>query len=214
MKMMRMILGAVALLAPLGLSAVSAATTNLNDFASCAVKKDRAAVVRAVRDLPLSSDAAQIAPGSLSAAADCAGGAAVDGRAMLLRGAVAQALYRADFREVGMPPRTPTRNFADLGWPAIGEKDPVTDPGVALFKLADCVVRNDSELVDALLRYSFGSDGAKRMIDRLEPRVRACYPKGASITANRETLHAAIAQAAYYIGVRYWNGQMTGIAQK
>ncbi len=180
----------------------------LNAFAKCAVSKDRDALARVVRALPLSNEPASIDAAHLGDAASCAGSAAVEGPSMLVRGAAAQAFYFADFREMGLEPRTPARNFVDLGWPKIGDDDPVTDPGVALFKLGDCVSRNDAENVDRLMRTAYGSDQAKKLLDLMQPYYAACYPKGAAISASRDALQAAIAQAAYYTGVRRWTGQL------
>jgi len=177
---------------------------DLNAVARCAVSKDRDALARAVRALPLTSDAVQIDAARLGDAASCVSGGAFEGPAMIVRGAVAQAFYFVDFREVGMEPRTPVRNFADLGWPAIGDDD----PGVALFKLGDCVARNDADNVDKLMRAPYGSAAAKKLVALLSPYYTACYPKGAEISASRDTLQAAIAQGAYYAGVRYWKGQL------
>jgi hypothetical protein len=209
---------AVASVAMLGLmvspAVASPSKAALNDFARCAVGKDRVAATRAAARLPLSNDPASIAGTALGAASDCAEGGEVQGSAMMLRGAIAQALYRADFREVGIEPRTPARNFADLGWPAIGDDDPVSDSGVALFKLADCIARNDSENVDKLMRFAYGTDQAHKMIEQMQPYIQACYPKGADLQVGRDTLHAAIAQGAYYAAARLWSGKLTAFRQK
>lgn len=212
--------GATALtlsLAIVGFPSVAAAASSradLNAVAKCAVSKDRQALARAVRALPLTSDPVTLGADQLGDAAPCLSSASLAGPSMIVRGAVAQAFYFADFREIGMEPRTPVRNLVDLGWPPIKDEDPVTDPGIALFKLGDCIARNQAENVDKLMRAEYGSAQAKKLLDLMTPYYTACYPKGAEISASRDGLHSAIAQGAYYAGVRYWTGQLNFVQQK
>lgn len=213
-NLLALLITAAAMAAPVAPASATLSEGALNDFAKCAVTKDRAATAAAARKLPLNSDPATVDAASLHDAASCAKGAPVEAKSMMLRGAIAQALYRIDFRDAGMEPRTPVRNFADLGWPAIGDKDPHTDQGVALFKLADCIARNDVNNVDVLMRYPFGSDNAHKLLDKMQPYIQACFPKGATITVGRDTLHAAIAQGAYYASTRLWSGKLTAVKEK
>lgn len=211
--------GATALglsMAVVGFPSVAAGPSraDLNAVAKCAVSKDRQALARAVRALPLTSDPVKLEASQLGDAAPCLSSAQLEGPSMIVRGAVAQAFYFADFREMGMEPRTPVRNLVDLGWPPIGDDDPVSDPGVALFKLGDCVARNQVENVDKLMRAAYGSDQAKKLLDLMAPYYTACYPKGAEISASRDALQGAIAQGAYYSGVRYWTGQLNLVQKK
>lgn len=200
-----------------GLAMVTIATpamakpASVDEVARCALNKDRDASVAAMRALPLGTQAVTLDPGRLGGAAACAR-EPVSAPAVVVRGAFAEALYRADFKEVGVTPRR-TRDYADLGLPDTGKNAPKGE-NIALYRLADCVARNDAGNVDALIRSKEGSNPEKMIFARLQPYLGACGGAGEKWAYSRPALRGALAQAAYRTSARYWSGDLTASARR
>lgn len=183
----------------------------LRDVARCAIAKDRRAAVATAGALPFTGDEVRVDAAGLGRGAACLKHGAVAAPAMALRGAFAEALYRADFVEPGLEPERATGTFANLRLPAI-DGDVSADTAATLFKFGDCIARNDATSVGELIRTRDGSSAEKILLDRLQPYFAACYPQGATLSLKRATLRSVLAQSAYRVSQRYWDGQLRHVA--
>jgi hypothetical protein len=171
------------------------------ELGSCIVKSDREMAARLMRDLPPAST--QVAIGGLRLGKCTSGSPAV--RAITLRGSIAQALLLRDFPRFGVPPRITPSHFVQFDLPV--ETGTNTDARTAaLYKMSDCVVRNQGIKIERLFRADIGSNIEGRLIDYLAPTIQAC--QGANVRVTRTDFRSALAQSAYKVSVRYWLGEL------
>ena len=183
------------MIAGLGAAPIRAETTGLDAvaFGRCLVAEDRRAALTLFAMLPPSDAAAD-----LSRHAACAGGAA-SAPAMTIRGGIAEALYKRDFREWGLPPRRVSSDLAQLAQLALPER---ADVGGGVFALGHCVARWAPNDLDQLFATPPGSAREGRVIDRLVQRFAPCQSAGTSVTINRAHVRALLAQTAYELSRR------------
>jgi hypothetical protein len=171
----------------------------------CLVQRDRRAAIALFRGLPLDRSAADLSALAAGPARDCAGGAS-GASSMMVRGAIAQALFVRDFRgTMGHEPR-PGLDPVDLGLDAaiaVGGP-PATEP----YRWADCVVRNDPAATERLLRTDIGSPQEAAAVSGLQPYMSACMAMGAQISVRQSEMRSLFAQGAYHNSYRYWSGQL------
>jgi hypothetical protein len=176
--------------------------------ARCAVSKDHDSAASVVRRLPLNSDEARIEAGWLGGGAECAKEGALVGPAVVLRGAIAQALYIRDFREFGLRPRLAPALLSDLGLPPVNDGVDTSNPEVALARFGDCLARNVPEDTDRLLKSPVDSSIEHAVIAEIQPYFAGCYPKNSRFNASRSTLRGLLALSAYSASTRYWRGEI------
>ena len=186
----------------------AAAAQDMPDLARCALKKDREAAVALVRRLPLGSQATDVKAIDLGEAASCMETSVMTVPAIELRGAFAQTLFMADFREVGLRPHRAPRDFANLELPDMSDASTATLPELPLYRLADCVARSDARDVEQYLKATPDSRMEREWFARLQPYMAACA-KDQRITMSAATWRGALAQTAYFASARYWDGQLS-----
>jgi hypothetical protein len=192
---------AAAPLAPAGAAPPSVA--GVYEAGRCMVAGDRRAAVALVRALPLDGQVADLSA-LRGSAADCAG-PAQGASAMLVRGAIAQALFFRDFRVFGREPRTET-GLIDLGLPT--ESSPGGTRSVELYRWADCVVRNDGAGTQRLLVSAVGSGEENAAIAGLQTYMSACMRGGPQLQVRASEVRSVFAQSAYHAMYRYWTGRL------
>ena len=168
----------------------------------CAVQTDRAAAVSLLGSLPVSG-------GDVNASAlpaKCAA-ALPAGSALAMRGALAQALFQADIEEFGMRPKRRVDELAELELP-IGDGASADPRTAQLYRLGDCVVRNEMERTPLFLRSDPGSRLEATFYERMRPTMSACQTADASLAVNRGDLRAVLAQSYYSAASRYYKGQL------
>jgi hypothetical protein len=166
------------------------------------VQRDRRAAIALIRDLPFDNSQANLSTLRGSPAQDCAAGAS-GASALLVRGAIAQAMFQRDFRGAfGGEPRT--------GVQPVNMQLPIeaAPGGVETYRWADCVVRNEPIGTEQLLRSYIGSGEEAAAISRLQPYMSACMADGAQLTVRLIDLRSLFAQGAYNGSYRYWTGQL------
>lgn len=186
--------------------AVSPSVAGVYEAGQCMVRRDRRAAAALIRALPLDGGAADLSALRRSGARDCA--AAAEGAStMLLRGAIAQALFLRDFRYFGREPQMSVE-IVDLNLPI--ESSPSGPRTVELFRWADCVVRNDSDATQRLLRSAVGSADEAAALAALQTYMSACMRAGTRLTVRSSEVRSLFAQSAYFTMYRYWTGQLEG----
>lgn len=175
----------------------------------CIVQSDRAAAVELVLALSPGREQTSLSALAPSLADRC--GAGLDTvPAMHLRGAIAQALFLRDFRGFGLEPSRSVP-LVNLDLPV--QDSPAGDPTTEIYRLADCVVRNDGPRTERLLATRPGTDNEGRVMDALAPYLRACSSADARLSIARSDLRSAIAQSAYHSMYRYWTRQLNSVHQ-
>jgi hypothetical protein len=198
------LLGLAALFPLSGVSAAPASNVQaVFDAGQCLVQHDRASAVTLMRTLPPAGSAAQagtLARNGMECAASLAGE-----DSLMVRGAIAQALYLRDFGGYAIEPRD-MRALAAFTLPIDDSAGSQADPR---YRWADCVARNDPDDTDRLLHSAVGSDSEARAFESFRPMMSVCLGDGQMALAAGE-VRALLAQSAYYGLYRYWNGQLRG----
>jgi hypothetical protein len=125
-----------------------------------------------------------------------------------LRGSIAQALLLRDFPRFGVQPKVAEHLFAKFEIPVDPEKTSVDSRTANLYKLAECVARNQGIKLERLFRAEVGSDTEGRLFDAIGPYISACQGGGGDLRVSRTDFRSLLAQAAYNVSVRYWTGEL------
>ena len=193
------------LLAASPVPAVAAASSSeVYDAGQCVVQQDRRAAIALMQSLPLDESPAD-SSALRGRAARCAGPLS-GAPSMLVRGAIAQAMFLRDFGSFRRNPDSET-SFINLNLPL--QSSPAGSRAVELYRWADCVVRYDTATTERLLRTGVGSPEEGATIGELQNFMAACMPEGAELTVRPWELRSVFAQAAYHTLYRYWTGQLT-----
>jgi|GEM_PF-3374157 len=192
-----------ALALPAPAIAAPASVAGVYEAGRCMVDRDRRAAIGLILALPLDGRAADLS--SLSGSArDCAA-TAQGASAMLVRGAIAQALFLRDFRTFGREPRM-TTSLINLALPV--ESSPSGTRSVELYRWGDCVVRNDGAGTQRLLLSTVGSADESAAIAGLQTYMSACMRAGSQLEVRASEVRSVFAQSAYHTMYRYWTGQL------
>ena len=166
------------------------------DMGKCIVRKDRLAAVELMGSLPLTG-AANL-NGSVGGASSCLAQASGSANAVTVRGALAQALFIRDFNEFGAAPHRGTQ--------LAGYQLPIE---AGLYRWSDCVVRQDTGAITALLHTEVGSRQESQWLDKIKPQMSACLPTTERLAIAPSQLRSVLAQSAYNIAYRYWTEQLS-----
>jgi len=205
--MKRILFSMIATSALVSIQAPAAATPTAAaayDGGRCLVQQDRRSAVALMASLPLGdsrADLSSVAPDG----ADCVGQLA-GAPSMLVRGAIAQALYQRDFRGFGESPRDD--RFIDLNLPVEATFGAANDRTTQLYRWSDCVVRNDSAGAHRLLHSVIGSPGEVQALAGLQAFMSGCMPAGQQLSIRPWEVRSLFAQSAYHTLYRYWTGQL------
>jgi hypothetical protein len=213
MRRISIVAASAALLAALPGAAAATAPSPMKQAYSlgrCIAGEDRGAAGALLRSLPLADTAVPISAAGLGGASDCLKGTSPTVSSLVLRGAIAQALLLRDFPHFGVPPKIKEHLFVTFPLPSEMEDGPdnVDHRTAELYKLADCVVRNQAIKLEPLFRAGPGSGIENRLFDYLGPTIAACRGNGGPLRVSRPHFRAMMAQAAYNISVRYWTGKL------
>jgi hypothetical protein len=167
----------------------------------CMVQRDRRAAVTLILSLPSDNSIANLAPFRGA----CAG--AEGASAMLVRGAIAQALFLRDFRVFGREARAEVV-LVNLGLPV--ESSVSGSRSNELYRWGDCVVRNDGAGLQRLLVSAVGSADESAAIAGLQTYMAACMRSGTQLEVRASELRSVLAQSAYHAMYRYSTGQLEG----
>ncbi|HWT12129.1 MAG TPA: hypothetical protein VN231_05205 [Allosphingosinicella sp.] len=173
----------------------------------CMVDRDRASAVGFLQAVPVDSETTDLSQLPDSLVQRCADGMS-SARTLLLRGAIAQALFFRDFGGFGLEPRR-SAPLVNLDIPV--QDSPEGSVRTELYRWADCVVRNDAPHTELLLASSVGSRNESAAIERMRAFMAACAPAGAQLAVQPSELRSLLAQSAYHSMYRYWTDQLTSV---
>lgn len=171
-----------------------AAQSQLQRAAACLVARDADAGAALLATTPFSAGERQEAVRTLRAAERC-----LETRArlatspILLRGALAEALYEARFAQ---PP--PARSPAAAPAPSLPAEAAASRQDIApAFALADCAAGRNAGLVRSLLAADPDGDAEAAALQALNPVFVECVAPGTSLNTDRPGLRALLAQSLY-----------------
>lgn len=184
--------------------AVAPSVAAVYDAGRCMVQRDRRASAALIQSLPLDGAAADLSALRDSDALGCL--PAADGvSTMLLRGAIAQALFLRDFPHLG---REPLMNVGLVNLSLPVEASPGGPRTVELYRWSDCVVRNDIDTTQRLLRSAIRSSDEAAAFVELQTYMSACMRGDTQLTVRSSEARSLFAQSAYFAMYRYWTGQI------
>ena len=175
-------------------SPAPAGQTQLLQAAACLVGRDANAGSALLAAAPFSADERQEAVRTLRAAERCVGSRArLATSPMLLRGALAEALYEARFPQPPPARTPPLRALASLPADAAAARQDIAPA----FALADCAAGRGGETVRALLAAEPDTDAEGVALQALNPVFAACVAPGTSLSVDRAGLRSLLAQSLY-----------------
>lgn len=182
---------AAAMAAAAGVSAdAAAANPALDQFAGCAVKNYEGAELLAT--LPGSEEEADVL-----AAYRARGCAAPSAPAHLVRGAVAEALFKTDFGSIGARPKRNELGVFAVDLAEFAEMDAEAKRRMMLVALGTCVADADPDGATALLQTAAGTAGESQAIAQLTPGFSKCVAQGQELKTAKQEVRAGIAEGAY-----------------
>ena len=193
--------------APAAANTGGASVEAIYEAGQCIVRSDRDAALMLMQTLPIENIAVELTDLPSETARRCADGM-TSASGLILRGGIAQALFFRDFGGFGQEPAR-SRALINLDLPV--QDSPEGSLAVELYRLADCVVRNDVERTERLLSSRVGSRNEANAISGLQPYMRACAPAGMQMEVSTSQLRSAMAQSAYQSMYRYWTRDLTSV---
>lgn len=178
-----------------------AAIVTMHRFGTCVAFRSRHRAERVLATLPSSAEERQVL--GQVARAGCLDDMDVDllsFHPQLLRGAMAEAYFEADFGQVGGPPR---RAMA-TPFPSVTAKQvaalPARGPKILrALVFAHCVVEAAPDDVVALLRTDPATPAEEAAFGSLLPRFAPCLDAGVRLEVSRPQVRGILAEAAYRI---------------
>ena len=205
MKVALVLLAGTAIL-PAAASANPGNPAGLYELGKCIARADRDMAGQLLQELPLSGET-EVSGAKLGPASGCLKEQSITVSSTLLRGGIAQALLLKDFPRFGVEPKIAPRMFVKFDLPSDKNPAGADERTAALYKLADCVVRNQAIKTEGLFRSAPGSAIEGKVLDALGPYINACQGKN-PIRVSRADFRSMMAQAAYNVSVRYWSGEL------
>lgn len=174
-----------------------AARADVLRAAACMVGRNADAGAPLLRAAPYSRDEREQATRGLRQAERCL--RLRDGLAttvLIFRGAVAEALYEAQFAQPPAP-RDPAAAVLPFFQPAAAATLDNAAGMTPIYALADCTVARHSDLVRALLAADPDSAGEAAALRALNPVWGACVPPNTELAINRREIRAILAESLY-----------------
>jgi hypothetical protein len=170
----------------------------LHQFGECVVQHNRYLAERILRTVPNSTEEHDLV--QEIAIDSCLEEGELEFHAPLLRGVVAEVLFKSDFKAVGAPPLHKTAPvFAALTDQETQKLGPEAKARLVLLQVATCVVRTDPDDVTSLFQTPPRSPAEDAAIAKISPRLSACLNAGNSFTIVLVQLRGALAEAAYRV---------------
>ena len=176
--------------------AAAPAASALEKFGTCAVKQYEGAELLATQ--PGSSEEAEVfaefARRSCPAPAN---------QSEVLRGAVAEQLFKADFTAIGSRPKRETLEVFTLDAEEVEAMDAVSRRRLELLGFGTCVATADPVKAVALLNAGAGSAEEARIVAELQPHFAPCLLQGEKLNVQKADLRNALAEGAYRLAIAH-----------
>lgn len=158
----------------------------------CIVQRARGASENLLQTIPDTRAEYRLIYGPIASRLDQCSYMGVHVSNILLRGAIAEALYRTDL--AARTPQSRGAEVAPIRWP---EGHANAQNLAPVYELGRCVVAEDAPGVHELLATTPYSAEERRIFDALGPRLQSCLDAGSTFATNRETIRAVLAKSLY-----------------
>lgn len=182
--------------APASVSAAAPAASELEKFSACAVRNYDGAELLATQ--PGSPEEADVLAEFRQRS--CAVPAA---QSSVLRGAVAEALFKADFSAIGSRPRRDLIEVFTLEAEDVDAMDAGSRRRLELLGFGTCVAAADPTKSVALLHARSGTAEEARIVSELQPHFAPCLGEGDTLALVKGDLRGALAEGAYRLAIAH-----------
>lgn len=172
----------------------SGAPAPVQQFAACAVSKYDGAEMLATQ--PGSAEESEVV--AEFARKGCA---APSNDVQVLRGAVAEQLFKHDFGTVGGRPKRESIEVFSFDDGAIASLDPAIQKRVYLTSFGSCVAAADSTRSAALLQTAAGSADEARAVSEITPALSPCLDEGERLDLGNTELRGLVAEGVYRLAL-------------
>jgi hypothetical protein len=166
------------------------AGTSTQQFAACAVRNYDGAEM-------LATEPGSVEESEVVAEYARKGCAAPSNDMPLLRGAVAEQLFKHDFGTVGARPKRDSIEVFSFDDATIASLDPATQKRVYLTSFGSCVAAADSTRAAAFLQTAAGSAEETRAVSELTPGLSPCLNEGERLNLGKTELRGLVAEGIY-----------------
>ena len=185
---------AAAMAVPAAEASASAPAASAQQFAVCAAQHYEGAELLATQ--PGSAEEAEVL-----AAFAAQGCTAPSQDAQLLRGALAEQLFKVDFGAVGARPKRETIEVFTFDPAEIAAMDAAGQKRVYLTSFGSCVAAADSTRSASLLQTAAGSADEARVISELTPSLSPCLNEGERLDLGKAELRGLLAEGVYRLAL-------------
>ena len=172
----------------------AATSAPTHQFAACAVQKYDGAELLATG--PGSTEESEVLAELVRK-----GCAAPSSDTQLLRGALAEELFKHDFGTVGGRPKRESIEVFSFDDGAIASLEPAIQKRVYLTSFGSCVAAADSTRSAALLQTAAGSAGEARAVSDLTPALSPCLNEGERLDLRNSELRGLLAEGIYRLAL-------------
>ena len=177
-------------------TAVAAPAEPGSQFARCAVQHYEGAELLATQ--PGSAEEAEVL--AEYARRSCA---APSADAQLLRGAVAEQLFKSDFGSIGARPQRDYIEVFTVDVEAFDELDAASRRRLDMLAFGTCVAAASPAKAVVLLQSSAGSAEEARTVAELQPSFSPCLDEGAQLNLGKAELRGVLAEGAYRLALAH-----------
>jgi hypothetical protein len=119
----------------------------------------------------------------------------------VLRGAVAEQLFKADFGTIGSQPRRNVIEVFTVDTRELSELDDAARKRIDYVAFGTCVAASDPSRSSQLLGVPAESSDEKKILSEMVPHFAACLPAGERFMFSRADLRSALAEGAYRLAL-------------
>ena len=119
----------------------------------------------------------------------------------VLRGAVAEQLFKADFGSIGAQPRRELIEIFTVDMSELAALDDTAKKRIDYVAFGTCVAASDPESASKLLSTPVESTQEKAVLTALAPDFASCLAEGERFTFNRADLRGALAEGSYRLAL-------------
>jgi hypothetical protein len=119
----------------------------------------------------------------------------------VLRGAVAEQLFKADFGSIGAQPKRDLIEVFTVDMNELAALDDNAKKRIDFVAFGTCVAASDPTMSSAVLRTAAGSADEKSAIVGMVPKFAPCVAEGETFNMTRTELRSALAEGAYRLAL-------------
>jgi hypothetical protein len=119
----------------------------------------------------------------------------------ILRGAVAEQLFKTDFGSIGAQPRRDLIEVFTVDMNELAALDDNAKMRIDYVAFGTCVAASDPNKSSALLKAAAGSDDEKAAMSAMVPEFAPCINEGERFALTRTDLRSALAEGAYRLAL-------------